>query len=129
MPRIWNPSGPSALTRCCCTKPCGVSRRRMSRNRTETVAKYFPKRASACSSGKARAGGQAPELESVGSSGVDAMLLYPALGGEQTADVAESHGNGREIFAEKGKCLLAGERCVAKIVPNGKIRRQNGLQP
>src|SRR3546814_2418197 len=49
MPRIWNPSGPSALTRCCCTQPCGVSRRRMSRNRTETVAKYLPKKASACS--------------------------------------------------------------------------------
>src|SRR3546814_17542592 len=42
--------------------------------------------------------------------------------------VAESHGNGREIFAEKGKCLLAGERCVAKIVPNRSEERRVGKE-
>src|SRR3546814_127924 len=90
---------------------------------SRAVEIFFDPRDLAVRQRKNQACGHAPDLESVGAIGVDAMLLYPALWGEQTADVAESHGNGREIFAEKGKCLLAGERCVAKIVPNGKIRR------
>src|SRR3546814_14901625 len=77
---------------------------------SRAVEIFFDPRDLAVRQRKNHACGHATDLESAGAIGVDAMLLYPAMWGEPTADVAESHGNGRAIVAETSKVLPPGER-------------------